>query len=317
MGMNLLGSRLRQVLDLAARDHFLALGQMGRTVRYLVNHPSPVRNRVRAIVRLVWRQFSKRVILRPIIFHWHGMVFEVFPESTCAGSVYYLDMPDWWEMRFLQRFLRPGDVAADVGANIGVYSMLAASLVGPEGSVVAFEPDPLNVDRLRRQVQRNQLSQLHIVEAAVAERCSELFLKAGKDSLSSIAMGPSEGIAVAAVSLDNYFESRRPPIYIKVDVEGYEEAVVRGASSLMQRNFPLVWQLELGGMKNCYGYSEASICNKLISHGYQFCRYNADQGTLTPLGQIYGDHQDNVLAVRDLSDVAARMRQVYEGSRGP
>ena len=299
---------MRQLRDLAGRDPFSTFGQIGRTVSYLVNHPSPVHNRVRAIGRLAWRQFRKRVTSGTIIFQWHGMAFEVFPESTCAGRVYYLDLPDWWEMSFLQRFLRRGDVAADVGANIGVYSMLAASLVGPEGSVVAFEPDPFNVERLRRQVQRNQLSQVHIVEAAVAECVSELCLKAGKDSLSSVVMSPPEGIPVAAVSLDSYFESRRPPVYVTVDVEGYEEAVVRGASSLMHRNFPLVWQLELGRMNNCYGYSEASIRDKLLSHGYQFCRYNVDQGTLVPLGEEDGHHEDNVFAVRDLSEADARIR---------
>jgi FkbM family methyltransferase len=236
------------------------------------------------------------------------MDFEVFPESTSAGSVYYLDMPDWWEMNFLQRFLRRGDVAADVGANIGAYSMLAASRVGAEGSVVAFEPDPCNIERLRRQIQRNQLSHVHIVEAAVSECVSELFLKAGKDSLSSVVMSPREGIAVDAVSLDSYFESRQPPVYIKVDVEGYEEAVVRGASSLMRRNFPLVWQLELGGLGNSYGYSEASICDKLISHGYQFFRYDPNQGRLVPLRIVDGHDEDNILAVRDLSEVHARMQ---------
>ena len=286
----------------------MSFGHVGRTISYLVNHPSPVHNRVRAIGRLAWRQFRKHANSGAIIFRWHGMAFEVFPESISAGKVYYLDMPDWWEMNFLQRFLRRGDVAADVGANIGVYSMLAASMVGPEGSVVAFEPDPCNIERLRRQIQRNQLSHVHIVEAAVSECVSKLFLKAGKDSLSNVVMSPREGIQVAAVSLDSYFESRRPPVYVKVDVEGYEEAVVRGASSLMHRNFPLVWQLEFGGLGNLYGYSEAAISNRLLSHGYQLCQYNTDRGVLVPLCEVDDRDGDNVLAVRDLAEVERRLR---------
>lgn len=285
----------------------LSFRDVSRTISYLVSHPSPVHNRVRAVGRFAWRQFRKRATSGTIIFQWHGMDFEVFPESTSAGSVYYLDMPDWWEMNFLQKFLRRGDVAADVGANIGAYTMLAASMVGPEGSVVAFEPDPCNIERLRRQIQRNKLAHIHIVEAAVSECVSELFLKAGKDSLSSVAMSPREGIMVNAVSLDSYFESRQPPVYIKVDVEGYEEAVVRGASSLMHRNFPLVWQLELGGLGNSYGYSDAFIRDKLLGHGYQFCRYDPRQEKLVPL-KVDGHDEDNVLAVRDLSEVHARMQ---------
>jgi FkbM family methyltransferase len=284
--------------------------QVVRAVVYLVRHPSPVHNRARALGRLAWRQFRKRIALGTIIFQWHGMAFEVFPESTSAGSVYYLDMPDWWEMNFLQRFLRPGDTAADVGANIGVYSLLAASVVGPGGSVVAFEPDPFNVERLRRQVLRNELSQVHIIEAAVADCDSELFLKAGKDTLSSIAMFPEEGIRVPAVRLDSYFECRRLPVYIKVDVEGYEESVVRGTSSIMRRGFPLVWQLELGGLGKHYGYSETYVAKILVSHGYHFCRYDAGDEKLVPVDDIDGGHQDNVLAVRDLDEVDARIRAI-------
>jgi FkbM family methyltransferase len=74
-------------------------------------------------------------------------------------------------MNFLQRFLRPGDTATDVGANIDVYSLLAASVEDPG---VAFEPNPFNVERLRQRVLRNEFSQVHIIEAAVAECDSEL-----------------------------------------------------------------------------------------------------------------------------------------------
>jgi len=217
-----------------------------------------------------------------------------------------LDLPDWWEMNFLNRFLRSGDVVADVGANIGAYALLAATLVGPEGTVVAFEPDPYNIDRFRRLLQRNALSQLCIVEVAVGACDSTLVLKAGKDTLSNIVVSQQEGIPVRAVSLDTYFSGLQPPIFIKVDVEGYEEPVVRGSLSLIRSGFPLVWQLELGNLSAHYGYSERSIAGILSGNGYEFYRYDPQKEVLVPVGD--SRTEDNVLAVRDLKQVNARLR---------
>ena len=280
--------------------------QATRTVDYLLHHPSPIHNRARAFLRLAWRQLRKRIYGGAHVFNWHGLTFEVFPDSTCAGSIYYLDLPDWWEMNFLQRFLRPGDVVADVGANIGAYALLAATVVGPEGTVVAFEPDPCNIERFRRQLQRNELAQIRIVEAAVGAGEATLFLRAGIDSLSNIVVLPQEGIPVRAVSLDTYFHRLQPPVFVKVDVEGYEEAVVRGSMSLIHSGFPLVWQLELGGLSAHYGYAECSIVKILSEKGYEFCRYDPEKGTLVLIGNLRTE--DNVLAVRDLNQVNARLR---------
>ncbi len=280
--------------------------QATRTVNYLIHHPSPIRNRARALRRLAWRQVRKRVCRGAHVFKWHGLSFEVFPDSTCAGCIYYLDLPDWWEMKFLQCFLRPGDVVADVGANIGAYALLAATLVGPEGTVVAFEPDPSNIHRFRRQLQRNELSQLRIVEAAVGACDSMLFLKAGKDTLSSIVLLQQEGIPVPAVSLDTYFSRLQPPIFVKVDVEGYEEPVVRGSLSLISSGFPLVWQLELGNLSVRYGYSECAIAGILLENGYEFYRYDPNKRMLVTVGS--SRTEDNVLAIRDLNQVNARLR---------
>jgi FkbM family methyltransferase len=261
---------------------------------------------------LAWRQLRKQVYRGAHVFKWQGLSFEVFPDSTSAGRIYYLDLPDWWEMNFLQRFLRPGDVVADVGANIGGYALLAASLVGPKGTVVAFEPDPYNIDRFRRQLQRNDLSQLRIVEAAVGANDTTLFLKAGKDSLSNIVVLAHEGIPVRGVSLDTYFSRLQPPIFVKVDVEGYEEPVVRGALSLIYSGFPLVWQLELGGLGSHYGYSECSISEILLANGYEFYRYDPEKGMLVLAGNSRTDDEDNVLAVRDPDRVNARLRSAAE-----
>ena len=69
------------------------------------------------------------------------MTLRCYPDSPSASAMIYChDSPDFHEMNFIRRYLRAGDTFLDIGANIGVYSLLAASRVGPSGRVVAFEP---------------------------------------------------------------------------------------------------------------------------------------------------------------------------------
>ena len=66
-----------------------------------------------------------------------------YPNSSSASKIIYFSaFPDFYEMGFMKDYLRPGDNFIDGGANIGLYTILAASLVGNNGKVVAFEPSP-------------------------------------------------------------------------------------------------------------------------------------------------------------------------------
>jgi predicted methyltransferase len=80
-----------------------------------------------------------------------------YPRSNSASNViYFTPYYDYDEMHFLQRYLRPGDVVIDAGANIGTYTLLAATCVGPTGQVIAFEPAPVAFARLRENVARKR-----------------------------------------------------------------------------------------------------------------------------------------------------------------
>ena len=82
----------------------------------------------------------------------------------------YAGMYDPFETRRLRRFLRPGMVVADVGANIGYYTWLAASAIGPTGRVLAFEPGPYAFDRLQRVVRENGVRAVECVNVALSDR---------------------------------------------------------------------------------------------------------------------------------------------------
>jgi FkbM family methyltransferase len=146
---------------------------------------------------------------------------------------------------FLVRALRPGDTFVDVGANLGWFTCLGASAVGPSGSVYAFEPGPENVRELARNVEHNGFVNVSIVDKAASQASGPIEFYLNADNSAGHAVwdpqhfpgnAPARGtISVDAVSLDDYFISRGLGIRaLKIDTEGAEENVLRGAECLLQ-----------------------------------------------------------------------------------
>lgn len=139
----------------------------------------------------------------------------------------------------LLSILEPGMTFYDLGANVGFYSVLAASVVGSQGRVVAFEPLPRNLGFLQRHVAINGLSQVTVVPSAVAaRRGTARFTVHERGEMGQLAA--TGGMEVAVTTLDDFVFSgaERPPDVIKVDVEGAECAVLEGARRTLREVRP-------------------------------------------------------------------------------
>ncbi len=151
-------------------------------------------------------------------------------------------------MRCLRAVLSRGAVFYDVGAHLGVMSLLAAEVVGVDGAVFAFEPDPDNFARLERTVERNGLPQVSLVRAAVwSAKGAVTFqqapvLSSGNRGAVAIVAGDGEGarIEVSALCLDDFVGCHRSPDVMKIDVEGGEIEVLKGAWRLLTERPPVI-----------------------------------------------------------------------------
>lgn len=148
---------------------------------------------------------------------------------------------------FLRRTLRPGMTAVDAGANAGEVTLHIAQLVGPAGRVIAVEPVPPIADRLDENLKRNGLElRVRVIRSALGDRAGTLSLAAvtpgiRNQGLSSVASAHQDCIRldVPCVPLDDLIGSQRVDL-IKVDVEGAEAAVLRGAMRALERCRPLL-----------------------------------------------------------------------------
>jgi FkbM family methyltransferase len=143
----------------------------------------------------------------------------------------------------LEAALSPGGTFFDVGAHIGVYSMWASRLVGEHGSVIAFEAAPATRERLVRTIQLNGIGNVQVVPKAVGEKSGTLEFHAVPHATGlASATAPDcefdiESITVESTSLDDHLVAARcrVPQLVKIDVEGYEFHVLRGASEVLTK----------------------------------------------------------------------------------
>jgi len=136
--------------------------------------------------------------------------------------------------------VRAGDIIYDVGAHAGYYTLLASRLTGPGGSVHSFEPDEKNKIYLRKHVVANDASNVTIVTKAVSEENGEAHFELGSGSGTG-SLSESGTLTVETVSLDSYSaELGIRPDLMKIDVEGAELMVLRGAMRILESARPTI-----------------------------------------------------------------------------
>lgn len=182
-----------------------------------------------------------------------------------AGATLLLDLQnekDYWlgtyEVELQQAirdWVKPGMTAYDLGANVGYISLMLASRIGARGNVVAFEPLPTNIERLRANLALNPDMHVEIVPKAVADRngIQTFHVHASDDmgKLQSSAGRKTESagsVQVETISLDDfiYAEKNPAPELIKIDIEGGEGLALAAMTRLLNEARPLLL-IELHG----------------------------------------------------------------------
>jgi FkbM family methyltransferase len=278
-----------------------------RTLRRIWTHPENRARRLRRSGAWVRWQLYERIVRRPVDARFYGPVrVRCHPHDPVASGVLYCGLPDPEEMRFLLAYLQAGDTFVDVGANIGLYSLLATSVPGVRSA--AFEPSRLARDRLVENVELNDLSSAIDVEpTAIGE--SEGTVQLTRDLYAmnrvltsglSAVVGEYATVDVPMTTLDAWFTrwpDRRPSL-VKVDVEGHEPEVLRGARRLLTEERPVLI-LEVNDVD--------ALTHELRVVGYVPFTFRPADCTVAEISLADRLHR-NVLATPSLDTVRRRLR---------
>jgi FkbM family methyltransferase len=166
-----------------------------------------------------------------------------------------LEQERWFEkeLGFLSRWLKPGMTAIDIGANLGVYSLPLARLVGPQGRVFAYEPGSEARSLLTRSRVINAAANLQILGSALSDHEREGRLVFGPSSELNALGDGGEGEAVHVTNLDreSAVHGWGSPDFVKIDAEGEEERILAGGREFFGENSPLImFEIKAGSRVN-------------------------------------------------------------------
>jgi len=276
------------------------------------NHPSNRHRRLRALAAAVGWQVHKRLGRGPRDVDFFGWTLRCHPDSNSASNViYFTEDYDVDEMGFMRAYLRPGDGFADVGANIGTYSLLARRLVGTDGAVVAFEPDPVAASRFRENLELNDITNVELHEAAVADAPGTAEFLVDYDVSNRIRSDSDGAVPTRTVQLGSRDSvlGEREMVLGKLDVEGHETAAMSGATGRLRRADPPVWQIEIFDHQLARaGTTRGDLIALLAEHGFDLATFDTRAGLRylaedeRPISNVWAIHRDARVSVAQRLD---------------
>jgi FkbM family methyltransferase len=191
-----------------------------------------------------------RLADKDMSYHWVGAAgarFQLRFREEIGQYVAAFGSFEGAELVALLRLVDRAGLTYDVGANIGIFTVPLGISLGASGKIVAFEPYPPNVARLRAHLTVNNVLNVDILPVAASDFDGEVELRVGTESArattaSGVAAPKSRTLIVPCQKLDSVWRDSGEPMValMKIDVEGSEVAVVRGASRLIESCRPVL-----------------------------------------------------------------------------
>lgn len=260
------------------------------------------------------RTLRRRVLAsmgRPLDLPWiEGLRLRLHPHDDTAECVFLTGLFEPNEMSWFRGALRPGMTVVDVGANCGLYTMLAARRVGAGGRVVAIEASPREQARLADHVDLNALENVTIIPAAAGEAAGRASLRmaqwphAGQNTLGDFiyrGVGTAQVCEVEVTTVDRVVRDLaldRVDV-MKIDAEGADVLVLRGAEETLRRFSPTLL-IEVNDPTLAHQKCQSGeIWDILERHGYEVLSFDAGTGELAPAArQAHYADTVNLVATR-------------------
>ena len=195
-----------------------------------------------------------------------------------------------FEMETVKKIVKEGDIVIDLGANIGVYTLLLAKLVGDKGKVYAFEPSPESFMLLKKNIKENSYKNIIPVQKAVSNKSgkAKLYLtknNPGNNHLKNSDPANDKSVEVEVTTLDEYVKDFDKKInFIKMDVEGFEGYIIQGGMNLFtDQEVKLTTEVH-PELSELSGFGQENYLNILKKLNFNLYFIDEEKNVLTPMG---------------------------------
>ena len=278
-------------------------------LKIITSHPLTKDRKLAAL----WRFFKRGIVFRicpyPIAYPFVNQAELLIERGMSSAELQiFTGLYDYHEMFFLLHFLREDDLFVDVGANVGVYTILASAVKGAKS--ISMEPIPKTYNHLLNNVALNHIEKIvNVLNMGVGEKSGELRfaynLNSAVNHVDMYAESSQNNIVVKVDSLDHILQGEEP-VMLKIDVEGFEAMVIKGASEVMKRESLKAIIIELNGLSNRFGFNDREIHDTIVSNGFEPYVYYPDSRTFEKL-QTFADM--NTIYLRDIEFIKKRVAE--------
>lgn len=250
-----------------------------------------------------------------------GVRMRLYFDSKLSQLIYCEDF-EWHERQFINTFLRPSDIFVDVGANIGLFTLIAANIVGNTGHIYAFEPCSRTYQRLIANTQLNCLTNVSCYQLALSDKETQTDMTVsldGFDAWNSLAKPiAGEQFAVERVECTtwNKFAQENNLVgrvtLMKIDVEGWEAHVLKGGYDTLSRTDAPILQVEFTDKASrMAGSSCEDLYHLLEELGYQMFIYDANSKRLIPDPLRENYPYVNLIATKRPEEISDRLKECF------
>jgi FkbM family methyltransferase len=274
-------------------------------IKKLITSPLSFNNKLKVILRFIKWQISQRIFQSTIIYHFteNSKIFIKKGMTGATGNLYY-GLDEFNDMGFLLHFLRKEDVFIDVGSNVGSYTILSSAEIGAK--TISIEPVPSTFDFLAKNISLNNISGLvDTHNIALGGRNGSIRFTTTQDTVNHVAINNEKDlIEVQVNTLDSVIKEINPCL-IKIDVEGYESEVLKGADITLKNPSLMALIVELNGSGKRYGFDDNDTHQKLINNGFNPYKYDPFSRSLF---SVEVSHNQNMIYIRDVDFALRRVR---------
>jgi FkbM family methyltransferase len=284
---------------------------MIQSIRNLLEAPYNKKHLLFALKRFTqWKLI--RIFKRRNVHYrlWDNRAWILDYDSLQSMWIMYNYILDWEEFNLIKSYVNAGDQIMDIGANVGAYSVWMTKFVNPPGMLHSFEPDEENFKKLQINISINNIGdRVQANKCALSDKDGILHFTTGLDRENHISDGKEENIvSVNSRMLDTYFEENAisKVTYMKIDVEGFEYMVLKGARKILSGKGIEILQLEINHTVQNVGLSAEDLLRLLKEFDYSLCRYDVEVNQLIPIE--YHKERENYFAVSDLKQVNLKLK---------
>jgi len=213
---------------------------------------------------------------------------KIFLDKFDSLHLYRRGHYEEYETEIIKKIIKKGDIVLDVGANIGYFTLIFAKLVGKNGKVFAFEPDPKNFDLLSKNIKINGYKNVTLVRKALSDKTAKTNLFLSKtNSVDHRTVDPKENrdsIEIEKITADDYFSDFKEQInFIKMDIQGSEVEALSGLSSLLQKMNDIIIMIEFAPMLlRRVSYGPVELLNYLKEYDFNLFEMDDIESKIIP-----------------------------------